>query len=113
MGYNDGNIFGTILGNIDGITLDIDVRTELGILIGSYDGSNDGKIEGSLIRNSLGYTDERRIRYDEGINLASTYSKVIGAMQYTRYPSTARGSSLAVNDRTLDVRVTSDRPSTT
>ena len=33
-------------------------------------------------------------------------------MQYTRYPSTARGSSLAVNDRTQDVRVTSDRPST-
>ena len=33
-------------------------------------------------------------------------------LQYTRYPSTSRGSSLAVNDRTLDVRVTSDRPST-
>ena len=34
-------------------------------------------------------------------------------MQYTMYPSTVRGSSLAVNDRTMDVRVTSDRPSTT
>ena len=34
------------------------------------------------------------------------------ALQYTRHPSTARGSSLVVNDRTLDVRVTSDRPST-
>ena len=33
-------------------------------------------------------------------------------MQYTRYPSTASSSSLAVNDCTLDVRVTSDRPST-
>ena len=33
-------------------------------------------------------------------------------VQYTRYPSTARGSSLAVNDSTLDVRVTSDRPIT-
>ena len=33
-------------------------------------------------------------------------------LEYTRYPSTARGSSLAVNDCTLDVRVTSDRPST-
>ena len=33
-------------------------------------------------------------------------------MQYTRYPSTTRGSSLAVNYRTLDVRVMSDRPST-
>ena len=33
-------------------------------------------------------------------------------VQYTRYPSTARGISLAVNDHTMDVRVTSDRPST-
>ena len=33
-------------------------------------------------------------------------------MQYTMYPSTAKGISLAVNDRTMDVRVTSDRPST-
>ena len=33
-------------------------------------------------------------------------------LQYTKYPSTDRGSSLAVNDRTLDVRVTSDVPST-
>ena len=32
-------------------------------------------------------------------------------MQYTMYLSTAKGSSLAVNDRTMDVRVTSDRPS--
>ena len=32
--------------------------------------------------------------------------------QYTMYPSTARGSSLAVNDQTMDVRLTSDRPST-
>ena len=34
------------------------------------------------------------------------------ALQYTRDPSIPRGSSLAVNDRTLDVRVTSDRPNT-
>ena len=31
-------------------------------------------------------------------------------LQYTMYLSTARGSSLAVNDHTMDVRVTSDRP---
>ena len=34
------------------------------------------------------------------------------AVQYNMYPSTARGSSLAVNDCTMDVRVMSDRPST-
>ena len=33
-------------------------------------------------------------------------------LQYTRYTSTDRGSSLAVNDLTMEVRVTSDRPST-
>ena len=33
-------------------------------------------------------------------------------LKYTRYPSIARGSSLAVNDRTLGVRVTPDRPRT-
>ena len=38
--------------------------------------------------------------------------KALDDMQYTMYLSTARGSSLAVNDRTMDVRVTSDRPST-
>ena len=32
-------------------------------------------------------------------------------LHYTRYPSTARGISLEVNDRNLDVRLTSDRPS--
>ena len=36
----------------------------------------------------------------------------IDILQYTMYVSTARGSSLGVNDRTMDVRVTSDRPST-
>ena len=33
-------------------------------------------------------------------------------LQYTRYPSTARGSYLAVNDCTLDVQLTLDRPTT-
>ena len=40
------------------------------------------------------------------------YEGQIEELQYTRYPSTSRGSSLAVNYCTLDVRVTSDRPST-
>ena len=33
-------------------------------------------------------------------------------LQYIMYLSTARGSSLAVNDRTMNVRVTSDIPIT-
>ena len=42
----------------------------------------------------------------------SVVTNVSIPLQYTMYLSTARGSSLAVNDRTMDVRVTSDRPST-
>ena len=41
------------------------------------------------------------------------HGREVVAVQYTRYPSTDRGSSLAVNNLTLDIRVTSDRPSTT
>ena len=41
-----------------------------------------------------------------------TKNTSICAFQYSRYPSTARGISLAVNDCTLDVQVTSDRPIT-
>ena len=37
---------------------------------------------------------------------------IYSALHYTMYPPTAIGSSLAVNDRTMDVRVMSDRPST-
>ena len=39
-------------------------------------------------------------------------STILTSLQYTMYLSTARGSSLAINDRTMDVQVTSDRPST-
>ena len=35
----------TIIGNLDRITLGIDVGTELGYLDGSFDSSNDGKLE--------------------------------------------------------------------
>ena len=52
-----------------------------------------------------------------GEEIDADFRKILGhgvknGVQDTRYPSTARGSSLAVNDCTLDVRVTSDRPST-
>ena len=42
------------------------------------------------------------------------YSPMILLMglQYTMYLSTDRGSSLVVNDCTMDVRLTLDRPST-
>ena len=39
-----GKFLGNILGNVDGIKLILDVRTEKGYLDGSFDGSNDGKL---------------------------------------------------------------------
>ena len=55
---------GTILGNVDVITLRIDVGTELGSLDVSFDGSNDRNIEGILIGDSLGYTDSKVLGSD-------------------------------------------------
>ena len=37
LGLFDGKVLGTILGNADGITLRLDVGTELGYLDGSFD----------------------------------------------------------------------------
>ena len=53
----------------------------------------------------------RYIRYNSTLGL-KYYEDMNDAVQYTMYPSTDRGSSLAVNYRTMDVRVTLDRPST-
>ena len=46
------------------------------------------------------------------ISVGVTRNGFVEVLQYTMYLSTARGSSLADNDRTMDVRVLSDRPST-
>ena len=43
---SDGKVIGIVLWNVDGITLGIDVGTELNSFDVSFDGSNDGKIEG-------------------------------------------------------------------
>ena len=53
----DGKCIGTILVNVDIITLGIDVGTELGSLYRSFDGSNYGNLEVLLLGISLGSTD--------------------------------------------------------
>ena len=61
LGYNEGillgvsnvKMLGTILVNVYGIAVGIDVRTELESLNGYFDGSNYGNIEGLLIGDSL------------------------------------------------------------
>ena len=49
LGFSDGEVVGTILGNVDGITHGIDVRTDLSPLYVSFDGYNDVKLEGSFL----------------------------------------------------------------
>ena len=73
-------MIGTIIGNLDGITLELDVGTELGSLDKSYYCSNNGKLEGLFIGDSLGSTDGDVLGSDKGISLLSTDGKVIGTI---------------------------------
>ena len=73
----DSKVLGTILGNLDGITLRIDVGTELSSLDLSFDGYNDNTLEGLLLGVLLGSTDGKVLGYDKGIILISTDGKVI------------------------------------
>ena len=57
----------TILANVDGITLDIDVGTGPSSLDGLFDGYNYGKLEGLLLVGSLGSTDGKVLGSDEGV----------------------------------------------
>ena len=49
LGYTVGKLLGTILGNVDGITLELDVGIEMGSLYRSFDGDDDNKLEGILL----------------------------------------------------------------
>ena len=53
LGLFDGKGLGIIPGNVDGITLGIDVGAEIVSLDGSFDVSNDDKLEGLLLGDSL------------------------------------------------------------
>ena len=59
----------TLLGNLYGITLGIDIGTELDSLYEYCDGSNDCKLEGLLFGYSLGYTDGKVLGSNEVIRL--------------------------------------------
>ena len=69
-----------ILGNINGITLGLDVGTELGYLDVSVDGYNYGKIEGLLLGGSLVYTNLKVLVSDECIKLGLSYGKVLSTI---------------------------------
>ena len=96
LGYNDGKVlgydesiklglsgdkfFGTILLNVYGIILGLDVGTQLDSLDGYFDGSNDGKLECLFLGGSLGYTDGKVLGSDEVIKLGYTDGKVFGTI---------------------------------
>ena len=76
----NGKLIGTILWNVYGIKLAIDVGTELGSLDGSLDGSNDVNIEDLLLEFSLGYTDGKLLGNDDVIKAGYTDGKVLGTI---------------------------------
>ena len=68
MGLCYGKVIGTILVNLYGITLGIDVGTELGFLDEYFDCYNDVRLEGLFLGDSLVYNDGKVFGYDEVIN---------------------------------------------
>ena len=64
LGLFYGKVLGTILLNVDEITLGFGVGTDMVSVYGFFDGYNDGNIEGLLLGDSLG----------------STYGKVLGTI---------------------------------
>ena len=77
LGCTEGN-FLTILVNVDGITIWLDVRTELGSLNGFFDGSYDDTIEGLLVGESMRSNDNKVIGFDEGIKMGLSDCKMLG-----------------------------------
>ena len=57
LGSSDGKVLSTILGYVDGITVVLDVVTDLGSLDVLFDGSNDKKLGSLFLGDSLWFTD--------------------------------------------------------
>ena len=77
LGLSVGKVIGTILWNVDGIILGIDVETDLGSLYGCFDGNNDVKLNGLLTGDWLGYTNSEIIGSYSGVKLGLFYGNVI------------------------------------
>ena len=71
-------MLGTIIGNVDGTTLGIDVETELGSLDESFHGSNYVNLEGLFLGDSLVSTDGKVRGSDEGIKMGLSGGKSLG-----------------------------------
>ena len=80
MRSTDGKLLVTIIVNVDGIALDIDVGTNMGSLDWFFDDYKYNKLEGLLLVYLLGYTDDKVCGYNEGIEMVSTDVKVLGTL---------------------------------
>ena len=64
LGSTDGKVIANIIVNVDGITLVLDVGTELSSLDGYFDGSNNGRPEVVLLGDSPVSTDGKVLSSD-------------------------------------------------
>ena len=77
MELSDGEVIDTAIGNVNGITLGIDIGTDMVSLEGYFDVSNDDKVEGLYLGDSMKSTDGGLLGYDEAIKLGLSDGKVI------------------------------------
>ena len=68
-------VFGTIIRNVYGMTILIEVGPELVSLDGSFYGSNNNKLEGLLFGESLASNNGKVVVYDESIKLVLSIGK--------------------------------------
>ena len=80
LGLFGGKFIGTIVVNVDEITLGIDNGSNLWSLYGCFGGSNDGNLEVYLYGDSLVYTGGKVLGSGVGINLKYTDGKVLGTL---------------------------------
>ena len=85
LGSTDGKVLGNILVNVYGITLGLDVATELGFLEEFFDYFNDGNIEALFLGSSLGSSDGKVLGSDEVIKLGFLNGKLIGTILLNVY----------------------------
>ena len=83
--YTDVKLIGSIFENVDGITLGLDVGTDIGSIDRPFDISNDGKLEGLFIGDSLVFTGGKVLGSDKGIKMGSTDAEVLGVILVNVY----------------------------
>ena len=97
----DGKCFVTILGNVDRITLWLNIGTNLGFLDGSFDGSNEGRLEKLLLGDPMVSTDVKLFRSDEG-----TTQKGLTWLDMVRSTRHGRGVDVRLTELSCEIDYT-------